>query len=150
MHKQNYPHATKTHTTLQHKGGTICVHLIFAFLWGSGGVVIIFLTFYIINISRGCIHTLVQIQNLKILHKKKLILKSLYFYTYIKRTPKYKPELPSLCSRRDHTEYTGSIVGLSDIVVGLCINYIYSMQGSIGQPAKVRKRVRGKNKTLIM
>lgn len=115
-----------------------------------GGGVIIFLTFYINNISRGCIHTLVQIQNLKILHKKKLILKSLYFYTYIKRTPKYKPELPSLCSRRDHTEYTGSIVGLSDIVVGLCINYIYSMQGSIGQPAKVRKRVRGKNKTLIM
>lgn len=80
--------------------------------------------------------------------QKKLILKSLYFYTYIKRTPKNKPELPSLCSRRDHTEYTGSIVGLSDIVVGLCINYRYSMQGSIGQPAKVRNRVRGKNKTI--
>lgn len=51
---------------------------------------------------------------------------------------------------RPHRVYWKYIVGLSDIVVGLCINYIYSMQGSIGQPAKVRKRVRGKNKTLIM
>lgn len=127
MHKQNYPHATKTHTTLQQEGGTICVHLIFAFLWGSGGGgVIIFLTFYIINISRGCIHTLVQIQNLKILHKKKLILKSLYFYTYIKRTPKYKPELPSLCSRRDHTEYTGSILLGCRIQLSGCVLIIYT------------------------
>lgn len=54
---------------------------------GERGGVIIFLTFYIINISRGCIHTLVQIQNLKILHKKKINIEiSIFLYLHKKDT----------------------------------------------------------------